>query len=170
MMAKRQGPKKWLVLMAGGFLATIVITVVVHPLAAALGFPEFDFARGLARILTFQNVALFSPGWWMGLAVHFFNGAILFPSLFGLLEGRLSRYGAMGAALGFAVGLWLLSQTVLLPLAGLGFFARRTDDPAVATFISFNAHVLYGIILGLFEAHLIRDEMAHSPRWERRAA
>jgi hypothetical protein len=157
--ASREGRgRRWLILFAGGFLATCLITLVVQPVARFLGFPQFDFARSLVQGFTSRDATAYSSAWWLGMIGHFLSGTIIFPLIFGLLEKRFNGERPVGVGLGFGVALWFFSQLVLLPLSGAGIFGRLTPDPAVLGFVSFNAHVLYGIVLGIAGAILAHAE------------
>ncbi len=155
----------------GGFLATCLITVVVQPVARFLNFPEFDFARSLMQGFTDRPVETFSLTWWGGLALHFFSGTVLFPLLYSAFQARFfPRDNVIGSGVGFGVGLWFLTQLVLFPLAGVGFFGRLTQDPALLGFVGFNAHVLYGLVLGFTAAYLEPVQQAKVIYLERKAA
>ncbi len=147
-----------LILVAGGFLGTLLVTLVAQPVASFLGLPEFDFAKGLVRGFSEGSVVTYSASWWLGMVTHFLIGSVLFPLVFDALEQRYFPERTMGFGLGFGVGLWFLSQIILSPLADLGIFGRLTSDPALLGFVSFNAHVLYGITLGLTGSLLFSRE------------
>src|SRR4051812_17916587 len=77
-VASKDRGKHLLVWIVGGFLATLLVSLTAQPVAHFLGFPEFDFAKGLVRGLTSRDVPAYSSAWWMGMATHFFIGAIVF--------------------------------------------------------------------------------------------
>lgn len=156
-----------------GFAATLAITVLMYA-TPMLGWPRMDTAAMLGSIVTGIPPEPGSGAWWMGLLLHGVNGAIVFPLLFaymlyGLLPGRPVVKGTL-----WGLTLWLLSQAVVAPMLGIGFFATATPSPALMVLGSFIGHCVYGAILGgtaaRRPARIPRAERRRRPERERRAA
>lgn len=122
----------------GGFAGTLAITAMMYAAAPLMGL-NMDIAQMLGSLL--------GDSWWAGMAMHFVNGTIVFPLiyswfLFGLLPGSP---GVKGIAWGLV--LWLLAQTVVMPMMGAGFFSAHMGG-VMAAMGSLTGHVLYGWLLG----------------------
>jgi hypothetical protein len=82
----------------------------------------------------------------MGWVVHFMVGTVLYGGVFGWLapvffDGSWWLAGAVLGALG-----WLLAMTMLMPMAGNGFFGIKLGG--MVTVMSLLMHLLFGIVLG----------------------
>ena len=62
--------------------------------------------------------------------------------LFGVLPG-----GPVTKGVTFGVVLWLLAQSVVMPMVGAGFFSAHAGG-AMAAFASLLGHLIYGATLG----------------------
>jgi len=142
----------------GGFAGTILLTAGMY-LAPIVGFPFFDVPHVMGGIFTSNPTVALG----IGFCLHFLNGAVIFPILFGLfwpiIPGPMTGLvGDCVKGLCWALLLWLASG-LMLPIAqalnrlppgtfeppgffGLGFGAR-------GVFALLAGHVLYGIPLGL---------------------
>ncbi len=85
----------------------------------------------------------------MGMFIHFVNGTVIFPLIFGFL--LYSRFPGAPVVKGILWGLilWFLAQAMVMPMMGAGFFASGTPQPFMTVFGSLMGHVVYGAILGL---------------------
>ena len=151
---KRESPERYLLQAFGaGLLATIAMSIVLDPLASASGLSPLNLSPLLGSLLSIEKVGP-TPGslYSLGMLEHIINGALLFPLFFVLIgSGALNLLSSQRAVQGllFGVLLWLLFQTVFAPIAGLGFFSVKAADPVSLLFVSFNGHVIYGLLLGL---------------------
>lgn len=68
----------------------------------------------------------------------------------------------------WGVILWAIAQAVVMPAMGMGFFASRTPQPALAVAGSLIVHLVYGGILGAIGGRAAAD--AEAVNWQRRAA
>lgn len=123
---------------AGGFAGTAVMTLMMYIVAPMMGL-NMDIAAMLAPML--------GGSWMMGMVAHFVNGTVIFPLiyvyiLYGLLPGSPTVKGTL-----WGVILWLLAQTVVMPMMGAGFFSMAMGG-MMAAMGSLVGHVLYGAILG----------------------
>lgn len=124
---------------AGGFVATVVITMMMYWVAPLLLGSPMDIAKMLGDFLGIGRSG--------GLVVHFINGSLIFPLvyafvLFGVLPG-----GPVIKGVAFGVALWLIAQGVVMPLMGAGFFSANAGG-VMASVASLFGHLVYGATLG----------------------
>jgi uncharacterized membrane protein YagU involved in acid resistance len=124
---------------SGGFIATLAITAVMYWVAPFLLGSPMDIAKTLGDFL--------GIGWNAGMVLHFINGSLIFPLayafvLFGLLPG-----GPIAKGVTFGVVLWLLAQSVVMPMVGAGFFSANAGG-LMAAVASLIGHLIYGATLG----------------------
>jgi hypothetical protein len=129
------GPKlPWTFL--GGFIGTVAITMMMYLMAPMMLGQPMDVAKMLGSML--------GDNWGAGMVMHFVNGTVIFPLvyaflLYGILPGSPAVKGIT-----WGVGLWLLSQVVVMPMMGAGFFSGSV----MAAMGSLIGHFAYGLLLG----------------------
>ena len=84
----------------------------------------------------------------MGMIAHVINGAIIFPliyayALYPVLPGEPWLKGTVWGLI-----LWFLSQAMVMPIMGLGFFSSKAPAAMMGVIGSLIGHVAYGAILG----------------------
>jgi len=124
--------------MAGGFAGTAAMTMMMYFVAPMMGL-NMDIAAMLAPLV--------GGSWMAGMIAHFVNGTVIFPLvyvfvLYGVLPGSPVVKG-----IAWGIVLWLLAQTVVMPMMGAGFFSANMGG-MMAVMGSLGGHVLYGAILG----------------------
>lgn len=82
-----------------------------------------------------------------GIALHIFEGAILFPLAFAFLSVRLPGPAVVKGLIWGAV-LWLLAQGLLAPTLGCGFLDDRAGN-VNAMMSSLIGYLVYGGLQGL---------------------
>ena len=124
---------------SAGFVATVLMTLLMYWAAPlALGQP-MDVAAMLATAT--------GGSWLFGMTFHFINGTLIFPAIYARgLYPWLSGSPAMRGAT-FGTVLWLLSQTIVMPMMGAGFFSSAAGG-FTAVVVSLLAHWVYGGLLG----------------------
>lgn len=134
---------------SAGALATGAMTV---PLAALhererLGpTPPVRITRSLLRRLGLTPGRRANAG--LAALAHLGFGTSL-GALFGLLLRRpRSRVATVGAAVGYAAGVWTLSYAGWIP--ALGILPRPDRDRPARPAVTLLSHVVYGIALGVF--------------------
>jgi hypothetical protein len=134
---------KWTLLRAwfAGFVATMIITLMVYFVSPDLTGGPSDLAALLAGLM--------GVSWVAGLGAHFLIGTVVLPSVYLLLQNRLITGGATMRGMTWKFLLWVLSQAVVVPASGGGFFSQSAGGLRAA-FDSLLAHLLYGLVLGLF--------------------
>jgi uncharacterized membrane protein YagU involved in acid resistance len=123
----------------GGLVATLAITAIMYWVAPFVIGTPMDIAKMLGDFL--------SIGWAAGMVVHVINGTLIFPLiyafvLYGLLPGSPIIKGVV-----WGVILWLIAQTVVMPMMGAGFFSVHAGS-TMAVIASLFGHLVYGASLG----------------------
>jgi hypothetical protein len=131
-----------------GFVATSVMTMIMYS-APMLGLPRMDVAGMLGSLFNGMVAPPMLSGlWWLGMAIHFVDGSIIFPliyayAVYGWLSGSPWVRGTT-----WGIILWALSQAVVMPVMGAGFFSSNTPAPGLMMLGSLLGHLIYGAILG----------------------
>lgn len=124
----------------GGFVATIAFTLILYYVVPfMLGGP-----MNIAAMLG----GLFGTTVAMGLFLHFVLGTIIFPMLYAYIVFRIVRGSAWMRGLIFGLLLWMLAETIFVPMVGGGFF-HTLQGGVVAAIASLIGHAVYGIVLGV---------------------
>ena len=130
--------------LGAGFVATLAMTLLLY-VPPLMGLPRMDMAALLGSLLVQQTG---SGGWWAGLIWHFINGTFIFSLLYayGLYSVLPGKPWAKGLEWGLT--LWVLSEIIVMPLVGMGFFSTRAPETGIAIYWLLMGHLLYGIVLG----------------------
>lgn len=124
--------------MLGGAAGTLMMTAMMYLVAPMMGL-HMDIAAMLGSMLR--------GSWAAGMMMHIINGAVLFPALYMfLIEPRLPGTSMVRGAL-WGAALWLMAQTMVMPMMGGGMFSSLMGGPMAAT-ASLVGHLLYGAVLG----------------------
>jgi succinate dehydrogenase/fumarate reductase cytochrome b subunit len=153
----------WSASVLAGFVATFVMTVVLsaaYALAASIG--QADGPRLLNWVWALSHAApaqMATAAWTWALALHLSLGLIWALLYGGIAEPALRRAGSSGWRSGafFALGPWILSVTLFLPLAGAGFLGTGVGAGPLPLLGNLALHLVYGAVLGAFYA-LARDQ------------
>jgi Family of unknown function (DUF6789) len=135
----------------GGFVGTLVMTLMMYVVAPMMGL-HMDIAAMLGSMLGGSRTA--------GMMMHFVNGLVIFPAiyvyaLYAHLPGPPALRGTM-----WSVVLWLIAQTVVMPMMGAGVFSSAMGG-AMAAMGSLIGHLLYGSLLGVI-ASAPEPRVAHA--------
>jgi len=132
-----------------GFIGTLIVTILLY-LAPALGMmPKMDIAAMIDSPLHGGTAPEpMSSGWWVGMFLHFVAGTIVFPLLYAyFLTTRLpGNSWTKGTIWGLI--LWVFSEVVLMPIAGMGLFSSRAPDHWALLVGNLIALLIYGALLG----------------------
>ena len=133
---------RWTLLKAwfAGFVATTIITLMVYFVSPDLTGGPSDLAALIAGFL--------GVSWVTGLGAHFLIGTLVLPSVYLLLQNRVLTGGAAMRGMTWGLLLWVLSQSIVIPASGGGFFSQNAGG-LKAAFDSLLAHLLYGLVLGV---------------------
>jgi len=124
--------------MLAGFVGTTVMTLMMYFVAPLLLGAPMDIAALLGDVT--------GIGWTGGMALHFLLGSVLFPLAYMAGFEWLPGEG-WSRGLVFGLLLWLLAESLVMPLAGAGFFHSGTGG-AMAAIVSLLGHAVYGLLLG----------------------
>ena len=139
-------------LVLGGLVGTMAMTAMMYMVAPMMGV-RMDIAAMLGSML--------GGSWTAGLAIHFINGTLVFPLVFGyLLVSRLPGPPVLRGAL-WGLILWLIAQTMVMPMMGAGLFSAAAGG-MVAAVGSLIGHLLYGTILGTLSVARADLQLAHA--------
>ena len=130
----------------GGLIATLVLTAIMY-LAPYAGLPNIDMAAAIGSRLVSHPAVVFSAGWWMGLAIFLFMGAVVSPVVF--VYARPALLGTAwqrGAEWGVIV--WVFAGTGVMVMMGVGFNEAHFLHPVTSVFSSLAGHIVYGAMLG----------------------
>jgi len=130
----------------GGLVATLVLIVIMF-LAPRAGLPNIDMAAAIGSRLMSHPAVVFSAGWWMGLAIFLFMGAVVSPVVF--VYARPALLGTAwqrGAEWGVIV--WVFAGTGVMVMMGVGFNEAHFLHPVTSVFSSLAGHIVYGAVLG----------------------
>jgi hypothetical protein len=118
----------------GGFVATIVMTLMMYVVSPMMGI-EMDIAQMLGSML--------GGSWAAGLMMHFVNGTIVFPLLFGLVLYKWLPGTPVVKGLAWGAILWLVAQVMVMPMMGAGLFSSAMGG-MMAAGGSLIGHLAYG--------------------------
>jgi uncharacterized membrane protein YagU involved in acid resistance len=123
----------------GGFVGTLAMTAMMYIVAPLVGL-RMDIAAMLGSML--------GGSWTAGLMMHFVNGSVIFPAIYAYaLYPRLPGSPAVRGTV-WGVALWLVAQTVVMPMMGAGLFSSAMGG-MMAAMGSLIGHILYGSLLGI---------------------
>jgi hypothetical protein len=123
----------------GGFMGTLAMTAMMYFVAPMMGL-HMDIAGMLGSML--------GGSWTAGLMMHVVNGSVIFPAIY--VHALYARLPGSPAIRGTVWGLvlWLVAQTVVMPMMGGGLFSSAMGG-MMAAVGSLMGHGLYGSLLGV---------------------
>jgi hypothetical protein len=131
-----------------GFIATLAMTIIAYA-APMMGMPKMDFAATLGSVVNNgQAPAPMSGMWWLGMIWHFIDGAIIFALIYAYLLYPVLPGSPWFRGTIWGMILWFLSQAIVMPMMGQGFFSTKTPEGMKIVAGSLIAHIIYGAILG----------------------
>jgi len=123
-----------------GFIATVVMTMIMY-LAPMMGMPKMDIAGMISGMMKIP--------WIIGMMIHLMLGVVLFPFIYVyVLADKLPGPGALRGTI-WGLILFILAQTMVMPMAGAGFFSSASPQQMLMVIGSLMGHVVYGAILGV---------------------
>lgn len=135
----------------GGFVGTLVMTAMMYIVAPMMGL-RMDIAAMLGSML--------GGSWIAGMMMHFVNGAVIFPAIYAyVLYAHLPGSPVVRGTV-WGVALWLVAQTVVMPMMGAGLFSSAMGG-MMAAMGSLIGHILYGSLLGTI-ASAPEPRLAHA--------
>lgn len=126
----------------GGLAGTMMMTAMMYLVAPMMGL-RMDIAAMLGSML--------GGSWAAGMMMHVVNGAVLFPAIYAFaLSSRLPGSAVVRGSI-WGAALWLVAQTVAMPMMGAGVFCSAIGGP-MAAMASLVGHLIYGGVLGAVAA------------------
>ena len=123
----------------GGLAGTAVLTMMMYFVAPMMLGHPMDIAAMLGGMM--------GGSWALGMAAHWMLGVIVFPLFYAFVIYRLLPGSPIVRGAIWGMLLWLIAQTVVMPMAGAGFFSAAAGG-TIAVMASLIGHLLYGGILG----------------------
>jgi hypothetical protein len=123
----------------GGLAGTAVLTMMMYLVAPMMLGRAMDIAAILGSMM--------GNSWALGMAAHWMNGVLIFPLLYAFLMYKVLPSPPVARGAMWGVVLWLIAQSMLMPMMGAGFFSSATGG-MMAAVASLIGHILYGGILG----------------------
>jgi uncharacterized membrane protein YagU involved in acid resistance len=115
------------------------MTTMMYLVAPMMGL-HMDIAAMLGSVL--------GGSWAAGMMMHVVNGAVIFPAIYVYaLYAHLPDSPVVRGTV-WGVALWLMAQTVVMPMMGAGLFSSAMGG-MMAAMGSLIGHVLYGSVLGI---------------------
>lgn len=123
----------------GGFVGTVIMTLMMYFVAPMMLGQPMDIAGMLGGML--------GGSWMMGMVMHFLNGSVIFPLIYVYLLYRVLPGAPWLKGTIWGIVLWLLSQVIVTPMMGGGFFSANAGG-VMAVMASLIGHAIYGALLG----------------------
>lgn len=123
--------------LAGGFAATIVITLMMYFGASMMIGAPMDIAGELARMI--------GAPWIVGMLIHFVLGTVIFSFAYAMVAPRFLPGNAPIRGMLWGIALWLVAMLMMSPVMGKGLFMGAMPA-AVASLVG---HLAFGLTLGL---------------------
>jgi hypothetical protein len=125
--------------LAGGFVGTAIMTMMMYHMAPMMIGQPMDIA---------QMLSPFAGGNWMGgMILHFINGTVIFPWIYGALLYPVLPGGPTAKGICWGLILWFLAQVFVMQAMGGGFFSVNMGG-MMAVIASLLGHLIYGATLG----------------------
>jgi hypothetical protein len=123
---------------AGGFVGTLVMTLMMRFVAPMMGV-QMNIAASLAKMMH-ASVAI-------GLLAHFMLGTIVFALAYSYFVYRILPGAPVVRGIEWGVILWFLMELFVMPMLGMGIF-NSVMGGAKTVMAALIAHVVYGALLG----------------------
>lgn len=124
-------------ILIGGFVATLVITLLMYFGAPMMTGAPMDIAGELSRMV--------GTPWVVGMMAHFILGTVVFPFTYAYVAHSLLPGNDVVRGLLWGATLWFIAMLVMAPMMGKGVFMGA----APAAMSSLIGHLAYGLVLGL---------------------
>lgn len=132
----------------GGLAGTVAMTLMMRFVAPMMLGHPMDIAGMLASMM--------GGVWAVGMAAHLMNGVVIFPLVYAFVAFRyLPGPPVLRGALWGAV-LWLAAESMVMPMAGAGFFSAGIGGPK-AVVAALMGHLVYGALLGYVAGAAVQD-------------
>jgi uncharacterized membrane protein YagU involved in acid resistance len=124
----------------GGIVGTLMMSLMMRFAAPIMVGQPMDIAAMLGNMMG-NNYA-------MGMATHIMLGVLVFPLIYALLFFRLLPGVPLIKGMTWGLILWLIAETMVMPMAGAGFFMTEIGGMN-AVMAALMGHLVYGGLLGV---------------------
>jgi|SRR5215472_9303055 len=132
----------------GGLLGTVMMTLMMRFVAPLMLGHPMDIAAMLGTMM--------GGSWMLGMIAHLMNGVVIFPMIYALVVYNLLPGPPVMRGIAWGGLLWLAAETVIMPMAGAGFFSSQAGG-AMAVVAALMGHVVYGAMLGLVSGTAVHE-------------
>ena len=132
----------------GGVAGTIVMTLMMEFVAPMLVGRPMDIAALIGGMM--------GDNYMIGMAMHIMMGVVLFPLAYAFVVSRFVPGPAPVRGIVWGVALWLMAATVVMPMAGAGFFMSEIGGMK-AVIAALMGHIVYGALLGAIAGGVEKD-------------
>ena len=102
-----------------------------------------------------------SGPWLVGFGMHLMIGIVLLSAGFALFSKYLPTSNPVIKGLLFGVIVWLIAQSVVMPMMGAGLFSSNLPQGMMLAVGSLLGHLLYGGVVGLVYYRNAEAELGH---------
>jgi len=124
----------------GGIVGTLMMSLMMRFAAPIMVGQPMDIAAMLGNMM--------GGVYALGMAAHIMLGVLVFPLIYALLVYRLLPGGPLIKGLTWGLILWLIAETMVMPMAGAGFFMSEIGGMK-AVMAALMGHLVYGGLLGV---------------------
>lgn len=124
---------------AGGFLGTLLLTLMMRFVAPMMTGQKMDVAATLGRMTGTGPIA--------GMVMHFLIGSVVFALVYVFVLYRILPGAPLLKGVLSGVIFWLGLEIFMTPMMGGGFFSSQMGGVKVVV-AALIAHLLYGAALG----------------------
>ncbi|MDO9168186.1 MAG: hypothetical protein Q7U18_03705 [Methylobacter sp.] len=124
----------------GGIVGTLTMSLMMRFVAPMMVGQPMDIAAMIGNMMG-NNYA-------MGMVAHIMLGVLVFPLLYALVVFRFLPGGPLIKGMTWGVILWLIAETLVMPMAGAGFFMSEIGGMK-AVMAALMGHLVYGGLLGV---------------------
>ena len=132
----------------GGLAGTVVMSLMMRFVAPMMLGHPMDIAGMLANMM--------GGVWAVGMAVHLMNGVVIFPLVYAFIAFRYLPGPPVLRGLLWGTVLWLAAETMVMPMAGAGFFSSEIGG-AKAVMAALMGHLVYGALLAYIAGPATQD-------------
>ena len=126
-------------ILIGGLAGTLIMSLMMKFAAPMMIGQPMDIAAMLGKMM--------GGVYEMGMAAHVLLGVVVFPIVYAWLLFRFLPGEPLVKGLLFGTVLWLTAATMVMPMAGAGFFMSEIGG-IKAAMAALMGHWVYGALLG----------------------
>lgn len=133
----------------GGIVGTVVMTMMMKFVAPMMIGQPMDIAALIGGMM--------GDNYMIGLVMHIMMGIVLFPAAYVFVVFRFVPGPAWARGIAWGVVLWLVAASMVMPMAGAGFFMSEIGGMK-AVMAALMGHVVYGALLGAIAGGVTKDQ------------